>query len=129
MALETFYFPNHTVETENPESSVRGQFGGSYIFTAPPSDPDQRIFTLTFATMQFFLDDDDDLDTTVNVEYNMKTLIDFYHRHKTHASFQYTHPVHGILEVKFFKPLKEPKGLVNGNGTVEQFSVQFIEIP
>lgn len=129
MALELFDFPYHVVETENPESGTRGQFGNSYVFTAPPTDPDQRLFTLTFAAMKFYVDDDGDIDATVNLKTNMKTLIDFYHQHKTYASFQYNHPVHGLMEVKFYTPLTEPPGIPGGNGVVTEFSVQLVEIP
>lgn len=129
MALDVFDFPYHTVETENPDSGTRGQFGGSYLFTAPPTDPDQRIFTLHFPTMKFFLDEEGDIDSTVNPSYNMKRLIDFYIAHKTHASFRYDHPYHGTLEVKFYKALKEPEGIPKGNGAVKEFTLQFVEIP
>ncbi len=129
MALELFDFPFHSFETQNPESGFRGQFGGSYVFTSPPIDPDQRIFKLTFAAMQYFTDQNDDIDNSVNPRYNMKTLTDFYIDHKLHKSLQYYHPVHGTLEVKFNKPLVEPKGKKGGTGVVENVQVELIEIP
>ena len=129
MALEVFNFPYHTFETENPDSSFRAQFGGSYTFTSPPTDPDQRVITLNFATMKYFVEDDGDIDEFINPVINMYTLIKFYQRHKLHQSFQYDHPVHGPLEVKFNKPLKEPKGIPGGDGAVEAFTVELIEIP
>jgi len=129
MALELFDFPYHRVETENPESGTRIQLGGSYVFTAPPSDPDQRIFTLTFPLMKFFTDADGLIDADISTQYNMKKLIDFYHEHKLYKTFQYQHPVHGLLEVQFYKPLKEPEGIPNGNGVTKEFSIQLLEIP
>lgn len=126
--METFPFVYHRVQTENPESGMRVQLGGSYIFTTTPTDPDQRKFTLTFPTMKYFLDDSNVLDGNVNLGYNMYALIKFYQRHKLHNSFNYEHPVHGVVEVKFAKPLIEPEGLPNGYGAVKEFNVELIEV-
>lgn len=129
MALATFNFPYHSFNTENPESGFRVQFGSSYIFSVPPSDPDQRIFTLTFPAMQFFTNNADELDINIQPERNMFTLIKFYQEHKLHKSFKYQHPVHGLLEVKFNKPLKEEDVEKGGYGIVKEFSIELLEIP
>lgn len=129
MALDTFDFPYFLYETENPESGYRGSLGGSYIFTAPPDAPDARLFKLTFECMKFFTDTDGNLDTTTSPEINMKKFIDFYIDHKLYSSFNFDHPIHGTLEVKFNKPLVEPKGIKNGNGAVESFEIELIEVP
>lgn len=129
MSLDLFDFPFHTVETTNPQSGYSGQLGGSYVFSAPPTDPDQRKFTLYFETMVFYTDSNGVIDITTNPTINMKVLINFYQEHKLYKSFQYNHPVHGELEVKFSTPLKEPKGIKGGNGAVEAFTVELIEIP
>lgn len=126
--METFPFSYHRVQTDNPESGMRVQLGGSYVFTSAPTDPDQRKFTLTFPTMKYFLNSSNVLDETINPTYNMYNLIKFYQRHKLHNSFMYDHPVHGSLEVKFAKPLIEPEGLPNGFGSVKEFNVELIEI-
>lgn len=126
--METFDFPFHLFSTDNPESGTRVQFGSSYVFSAPPSSPDQRTITLNFATMKFFLTGGV-LDDTVEPEINMLRLIKFYQRHKQWKSFLYNHPVHGTLVCKFSTPLKEPKGIPGGTGAVEAFEVQLIEIP
>jgi hypothetical protein len=129
MSLQTFNFPYHTFETINPETGFRGQFGGAYMFTAPPDAPDVRTFKLGFNGMQFFTNSDNSFNTTTEAKRNMKAMIDFYHAHKLHLSFHYDHPVYGQLEVKFNKPLPEPKGIKNGNGMVEDFEVELVEIP
>ena len=128
MTLATFNYPYHTVQTENPESGTRVQLGGSYVFTAPATDPDQRKLILNFPTMKYFTDEDGDVDDSVNVTYNMLHLINFYQEHKLHKSFHYVHPVHGQLEVKFNKPLSEPEVIPGGCGAVKSFSVELIEI-
>lgn len=127
--METFDFPYHTVETENPESGFRGQFGGSYTFTSAPTDPDQRIFTLHFDGMKFYVNDVGSVDETIHSKKNMLALIKFYQAHKLHQSFLYNHPVHGTLECKFQDPLKEPEGIRGGGGAVKEFTVRLIEMP
>lgn len=129
MALELFDFPFHTVQTNNPESGMRGTMGGSYVFTAAPTDPDQRQFTLTFATMKYFFDSSNVLDETINPQYNMLALAQFYQRHKTYKSFHYEHPVYGTMECKFNKPLVEPESLPGGSGATKAVTVELIEIP
>lgn len=129
MALQDFDFPYHTVETKNPESGYRGQFGNSYVFTATPTDPDQRVFTLEFPTMKFFTDSEGAIDNAINPQYNMMTFIEFYQAHKLHTSFTYDHPVHGSMECKFFQPLVEPKGIPGGDGAVKEFTIQIVEVP
>lgn len=129
MALATFNFPYHSFNTENPDSGFRVQFGGSYVFSTPPTDPDQRIFTLTFPAMQFFTNNADELDVNIEPQRNMFTLIKFYQEHKLYKSFRYQHPVHGLLEVKFNKPLKEEDVEKGGYGIVKEFSIELIEIP
>ena len=127
--MEEFEFPYHTIETVNPESGFRGQFGNSYIFTAEPTAPDQRTFKLGFTGMKYFLNSGGNLDSTINADRNMKTLIDFYHEHKLHKNFLYNHPVYGMLTVKFNKPLPEPKTIGTGFMVVGEFEVELIEIP
>lgn len=129
MALEVFNFPYHTVEGENPESGFRASMGGSYTFTTPPTDPDQRIFTLHFPAMKYYTDGDGAADASVNPTFNMLTLLQFYYDHKLYKSFQYTHPVHGVMEVKFNKPCPEPEGIPGANGVVKEFSINIVEIP
>lgn len=124
-----FDFPYHTVETENPESGFRGQFGNSYTFTSAPTAPDQRLFTLDFPAMKFFVDENNQVTDLVNPQYNMYALIKFYHNYKLHKTFTYNHPVYGPVLVKFQKPLKEPKVMAGGFGVTESFTVQLVEVP
>lgn len=127
--METFNYPYHTIETENPESGTRLQLGNSYVFSAPSSDPDQRVFKLGLTGMQYFWDSEDDLDASVTPTRNMLNLINFYNSHKLNKSFLYNHAVHGEVEVKFSKPLKEPKVIKGSRGVVEDFEIELLEIP
>ena len=128
MALEIFDFPYHLAKTDNP-SGVSIKLGGSYTFSTPPTDPDQRIFTLAFKGMKYFTDEDGDLTDVTFPQLNMFTLTKFYQRHKMFKSFRYTHPVHGELEVKFNKPLVEEYPETGGFGVVKDFSIELLEIP
>lgn len=128
--MDVFDFPYHTVQTKNPESGFRGQFGGSYVFVTPPTDPDQRIFTLHFPVMKIFTEEDGTtIDSVTNAKYNMKTLSDFYAAHKLWDAFQYNHYLYGTLVVRFNAPLDEPEGIPGGGGAVKAFTVELIEVP
>lgn len=129
MALDTFNFPYHTFETDNPTSGVNIQLGGSYMFTTPPTDPDQRIFTLSFPAMKYYVGEDGLPEAGTEPTKNMKTLSDFYRAHLLYKSFLYPHPVYGTLEVKFNKPLKEPKVTDGGMGVVKDITIELVEIP
>lgn len=126
--METFDFPYHSCSVKNPESGFRGQFGNSYTFTAEPSAPDQRVLVLKFPVLKYFVTAGV-VDETVQPEINMKALIDFYQVHKMHTSFHYTHPVHGMLEVKFNKPLEEPSVELGSDGACLNVEVELLEIP
>lgn len=120
------YFTN---ATKYPESGARIQFGNSYVFTAPPTAPDQRSFILTLSGMQYFVASDGSIDRSEQPERNMAVLEDFYNDHKTYLSFQFEHPVYGMLNCKFARPLEIPTGIPGGNGVLESFEVELMEIP
>jgi hypothetical protein len=126
--MQTFDFPYHTFRTEYPESGNRVQLGGNYIFTAPPNGPDLRRFTLKFETMVYYVYPDGSIDEMKNPSINMGKLEAFYNAHKLHRSFLYPHPVYGNLEVKFMSPLKIPEGIKGGNGALNDFEIDLIEI-
>lgn len=126
--MAVFDFPYHTVETEYPDSGTQVQMGKSYTFTAPPSAPDQRKFTLNFEALVYFVRNGV-IDATYEPQINMQALDDFYNLHKMNAVFTYPHPVYGDLPCSFAKPLKIPKGTKGGNGVVENIEIQLIEKP
>ena len=125
---DTFNFPHHTVETRYPESSFRLQFGKSYVFAGKPSAPDQRIFSLKFPTMVYYLDGST-IDLTPNPTFNMAVLEAFYTTHRLYEKFTYPHAVLGNLIVRFHKPLIIPEGIKGGSGAVKPFDVEFMEQP
>lgn len=118
-----------TFTTKYPESGTRIQLGGSYMFTAPPAAPDQRIFTLTLTGMQYFVNTNGTINTTLNISRNMAVLEQFYNDHKTYLTFDFNHPVLGVVKCKFNRPLEIPKGIPGGNGVLEAFDVELVEMP
>lgn len=125
----TFNFPNHTVGEKYPESGTRIKLGNSYQFDAPPSAPDQRIFTLYFESMVRMLDDEGKIDIVTMADRNAGALLKFYEDHRMYKPFYYPHPWLGQVVVKFNTPLELPKGLKGGGGWTEAFSVELIEQP
>lgn len=118
-----------TFTTKYPESGTRVQLGGSYMFTAPPSAPDQRIFTLTLAGMQYFVNANGSINTALYPSRNMAVLEQFYNDHKLYLTFDFTHPVLGAVKCKFNRPLEIPKGIPGGNGVLEEFDIELVEMP
>lgn len=127
--MSTFTWPNHTVATEYPESGFKVQFGNSYEYTEGPTAPDQRVFTLNFPLLKYYLNPSNVVDATIQPTLNMLALENFYNEHKMWKVFVYPHPVYGNVNVKFHKPLKIPPGIPDGGGATGSFSLEFIEIP
>ena len=82
-----------------------------------------RLFSLSFETL-------------VNTEcvpaakepMSFKSLEAFYLKHGMFGRFILPHPVYGELMVRFNKPLSVPKSRANGNGTVESFTLEMVEV-
>lgn len=128
--METFDFPFHgTPQVTYPPRAQPVSFGGGYEFTTKPEGPPQRVFTLSFTGMQYFVDGSDNVDESVSPQRNMHAMDLFYQEHETWKRFIYPHPVYGNLTVRFQKPLEVPKGIKQGNGVVEDFTVTLIEMP
>lgn len=127
--MAIFDFPMHRVATEHPESGPRMQFGDSYMYTAEPTAPDQRIFKLKFPILKYFLGPGDVISLTIQPAINLARLYAFYLEHKTWKSFTYPHPVFGDVQVKFNKPLSIPEGIPQGDGAHADISLEFIEQP
>lgn len=130
MSTDVFDFPFHKVRNDYPDSGARIQMGKSWVYTVQPESPDQRIFTLEFKGMRYFMNfATGAVDTTFKPQHNMALLELFYQAHKTWDTFTYVHPIWGAMNVRFSLPLKTPKGIEDGGGMVESFEITFIEVP
>jgi hypothetical protein len=118
-----------TVQTKYPTSGVQVRLGNSYTYTAPPPAPDQRTFIVKVQGMQYFVAGNGSIDTTSEVGRNMAVLEQFYNDHKMYMTFQFTHPVYGLINCKFSRPLEIPEGVSGGNGILPTFDLEMIEIP
>lgn len=128
--MEEFDFDYHVPTTEYPESGDRLVLGGSYMYTAAPIAPDQRIITLHFTEMRNYCHPITGVpDSTVNPAINFYRLELFYQEHRLFRSFNYRHPQYGMLVVKFNKPLKTPKMVEGQPGVLQGFTVELIEQP
>lgn len=118
-----------TVQTKYPNSGTRIQLGNSYMYSAPPVAPDQRIFIVKLQGMTYFVASNGTLDTTTQTGRNMKVFEDFYVAHKLYLSFDFPHPMLGTVKCKFNRPLEIPEGVPGGSGMLPVFEVELIEIP
>ncbi|WKV22022.1 hypothetical protein Phage2-1_00021 [Achromobacter phage 2-1] len=129
IVADVFNFPAHTVSEKYPQSGTRVQLGNSYQFDAPPSGPDQRTFTLNFKSMLRMLGEDGKMDVETRADVNAGALLRFYEAHRLYKPFTYPHPWLGDIVVKFNTPLELPKGIENGGGWTEAFTIELIEQP
>lgn len=127
--MAVFEFPYHKVRTIYPDSARRVQLGNSWEFTSAPNAPDQRTFELTFKGMKYFVNSNGTINKTTQKSLNVGALELFYQQHQTWKKFDYPHPVHGTLQVRFAAPLDIPPGIEGGTGVVEDFQIKFIEQP
>lgn len=127
--MATFPCTYFRISTKYPDSGTRIQLGNSYMFAAPPTAPDQRIFRLTLVGMQYFVNSNNTINTTTSPERNMAVLEAFYLAHKLYQSFDFNHPVLGLIVCKFNRPLEIPEGISGGNGIIESVEVELVEIP
>lgn len=118
-----------TVQTRYPQSGTQVRLGNSYMYTAPPVAPDQRTFIVKVQGMQYFVNSNGTINTTLQTGRNMAVLEQFYNDHKMYMSFDFDHPVYGTLKCKFSRPLEIPEGFIGGNGILPAFDLEFIEIP
>jgi hypothetical protein len=68
------------------------------------------------------------VDLSTNPQYNLAVLEKFYQDHKLYKTFQYQHPIYGLMSVKFNSPLKIPEGTKGGIGWVPDIAVELIEV-
>lgn len=61
-----------------------------------------------------------------NLSFNR--LYEFYELHGLHRRFVYEHPVYGDLIVRFSKPVTIPRKILDGNGSLNSFTVSLIEV-
>lgn len=118
-----------TVQTKYPNSGTRIQLGNSYMYTSPPVAPDQRIFIVKLQGMTYFLNANGTINTTTQTGRNMAVFEQFYLDHKLYMTFDFTHPVYGLVKCKFNKPLEIPEGIAGGVGILPSFDVELVEIP
>lgn len=129
MTMETFDFPLHTFATDYSDSSTRVKFGVGYTFASEPSAPEERIFTLKFPLLKYFLTPDNKPDLQKMPQINLYLFEAFYGRHRMWKKFRYIHPVYGEKTVRFHEPLRIPEGKKDGDGAVENIEIKLIEIP
>lgn len=128
MALKTFNFPMHVVETRYPQSSNAISFGGGYEFVSKPNAPDQVRYILHFELMKYHLNANGTANRTINPTWNIATLEDFYREHRLYEKFIYPHLIEGNLNVRFGTPLTF-KPIKGGGGAVEPFTIELVLQP
>ncbi len=131
--MEEFRHMNHILEYEYMEVDTKLELGNGWSFTSESDSPLKRIFKLSFQGYKFYTKEEDsveviDPDASQYVN-NMADLIAFYAAHRTFKRFIFK--PYGLSEevtVRFKEPLKVPKGLPNGGGALEPFTITLEEM-
>lgn len=128
MANDRFIFaPNSQVPVTLAPDPVQGMSMNGWQFSARPTVPYQKKFKVTLYGMKWFLNPTTDLyDAATQPEINARALEIFYETHGTWAPFYWKHPHLGDLLVRFSAKVDVPEGLVNSDGTIDKFDVNFI---
>lgn len=125
----TWPFPFFQFQTTYQENSQQIRFGNGYVFASQPSGPPQRIFKLNMEGMRWDRLPAGGYNIAVNGLLNLGRLDDFYRQVECWKPFIWQHPIEGPLLVRFYKPLNIPKQIKGGNGVVDAFEVELIEVP
>ena len=122
--LDRFVWCAHNYSTQYVELYTRVSNSTSQGVVNRGEHQPTRLFTLSFET----LINSESLNRSRTSGLSFKTLEEFYYKHGMHSQFIYCHPVYGDLVVRFNKPLATPKSRGRGKGSVEPFTLEFIEV-
>lgn len=113
-------------KTKPPRVEGKGMSMNGWFFSARPSVPYQKQFTVTLHGMTWYLQQNDLFDTTTNPYFNARRLELFYERNGTWDNFDFPHPHLGVIRCRFLEPVEVPEGIPNSNGLIEAFEVQLV---
>ena len=116
-----------TVETEYQEFAANTSFSDSYSFALSTRVPSVRTFILKIPVLRYYFDSFGAIDITYNKDTNMAWVEWMYNVHKLHKPFLFTHPVYGVVKVRFKEALRVPKGVAGGQACVEALELQLVE--
>ncbi len=125
---EDFNFPNHTYSHRYLESGSVMPLGGGFVYAVRGPSNEQRVFTLNYPTMLFYLTPLGLIDAAQDPQNNAGRLQAFYNQVKLNRVFIYNHPVYGRTSVRFNQPLKIPEGIKGGLGCLNPFEIELIEV-
>jgi len=125
--LPQFSFPNHRVGIRYLPNSTTIQMGGGYQFASKPTSPPQRIFSLNFDVMKWYVDRYGNLDLITDAANNVGALDAFYQSVQLYSTFSYPHPMYGPIACKFSKPLDIPPVNPGGTGAILKVVVELVE--
>lgn len=126
-SLQRFNWPFHNYSTEYTEPFQRVDNGTSQGTVVRKTAVPRRKFTLSFTTLYDF-DNATETQTACDPRLSFKALKAFYAAHGTYKSFIYPHPLYGDIVVRFNQPLTVPYKRQNGLGSVNDFTLELVEV-
>lgn len=125
---DDFGFDNHLYSHKYLPQGKSIPLGGGYTYALRGWAEEQRVFTLRFQTMLFYLDELSRVDILTDTKNNAGLLQAFYNQMKLDRVFNYNHPVLGKIPVRFNQSLKLPDGIPKGQGCLPPFEIELIEV-
>lgn len=123
----TFDFcPGRTVPRTKPPEAPKGVSMNGWYFSAKPSVPYQKSFSVKLGGLRWYLNADGSYDAATNALFNARRLELFYETHGTWDTFTWQHPHLGLLTVRFKEPVEVPEGIPNSGGLVDAFDIQLV---
>ena len=123
-------FMLHRCQREPQSQGMKVQLGGGYSFATDGAYPLIHLLRLKFTGYKWYTQADGktlDYETNKNIN-NLGALYNFYKDKLQYKTFTYQDEVLGLINVRFDQPLIPPFGLKRGNGVVEDFEVQLIQV-
>lgn len=107
-----------------PDDGMPINFNG-WEFSARPSVPYRRKFTVTLTGMRWYLGSGT-LDLTTNPKRNAGRLLKFYRENGMWDVFSYNHEYLGNILCKFAAPVNVPKAEPDSDGKIGAFDITLI---
>lgn len=123
----TFSFcPGKNVPKTVPPAPGNIMSMNGWAFSARPSVPYVREFSVMLHGLRWFLHTDGTFDSTTSATINARALEIFYETNGCWDNFAWAHPHFGTLQCRFKEPFTVEPALPNSGGRIAAFEIKLI---
>lgn len=121
------FCPGRMVPTvKAPPSQAKGVSFNGWYFSARPTVPYQKSFTVKLQGMYWYLQPNGIFNISVDPQFNARRLELFYEQNGTWDNFDFPHPHLGMIRCRFKEPVEIPAAIPNSDGLIEAFEIQLV---